>query len=118
MRDVVCAYLDALDGPPRSTRSTDFSGPFPVEVICSMLGVPVADRQRIRHQVDLMLHREPGDTATEPRGDGRRDSSSAPICTNWSSTKRANPSDDLLSQLCTVEAVRDDGETRASTTSR
>ena len=29
-----------------STQSTEFAGPFPVEVISSMLGIPAADRQR------------------------------------------------------------------------
>ena len=40
---------------------SEFAAPFPVEVICAILGVPSADRQMIRHQTDAMLRREEGE---------------------------------------------------------
>ena len=46
----------------------DFSGPFPVEVISVILGVPGADRQQIRHWTDEMLHARAG----EPQADRSR----------------------------------------------
>ena len=38
----------------------DFSGPFPVEVITRMAGVPEEFRQQVRHWIDKSLHRKPG----------------------------------------------------------
>ena len=60
IHEVIDKYLGALD-PDHFDVVQDFSGPFPVEVICVILGVPEADRQQIRHWVDEMLHREPGE---------------------------------------------------------
>ena len=40
----------------------DFSGPFPVEVITRMAGVPEEFRQQVRHWIDRSLHRKPGQT--------------------------------------------------------
>jgi cytochrome P450 len=38
----------------------DLSGPFPIEVISEILGVPEADRQQLRHWADALLEREVG----------------------------------------------------------
>ncbi len=57
-----CAIEDELD------LVADFSAPFPVEVISTMLGVPAGDRQQIRHWTDLILHREPDNPATTHEG--------------------------------------------------
>ena len=45
----------------------DFSGPFPVEVITRMLGVPEEFRQQVRHWIDTALQREPGQIELERR---------------------------------------------------
>jgi len=86
----------------------DFSGPFPVEVISRMLGVPAPDRQQIRHWLDVMLHREPG--SMEPTQEG----AAAAIETvvyfmNLVADKRAHPTDDMISGLITAEVDRGDG---------
>ncbi|EUA30372.1 cytochrome P450 family protein [Mycobacterium xenopi 4042] len=52
-------YLGAVD-PDRFDVVQDFSGPFPVEVITTMLGVPEEHAQQIRHWIDESLTREPG----------------------------------------------------------
>ena len=38
----------------------DFSGPFPVEVITRMAGVPEEYRQQVRHWIDKGLEHKPG----------------------------------------------------------
>ena len=38
----------------------DVSGPFPIEVISRMLGVPDGERQQVRHWLDAVLTREEG----------------------------------------------------------
>ncbi|MGZ7017994.1 MAG: cytochrome P450, partial [Acidimicrobiia bacterium] len=61
VRTLVTKYLDPLVGESSFDLTADFAGPFPVEVISAILGVPEPDRQQIRHWTDEMLHREPGD---------------------------------------------------------
>ncbi len=57
---VIGGFLDGLAGAGSLDAVRDVSGPFPVEVICEILGVPGADRQQIRHWTDGMLEREIG----------------------------------------------------------
>ncbi|GAA3698802.1 cytochrome P450 [Gordonia hankookensis] len=38
----------------------DFAGLLPMDVVSELLGVPEADRAHLRHQSDLLLHREEG----------------------------------------------------------
>ena len=52
-------YLSAAD-PDQFDVVQDFSGPFPVEVITTMLGVPEEHAQQVRHWIDESLTREPG----------------------------------------------------------
>src|SRR5687767_2881601 len=68
VREVIADLLDALDGRSSFDIVSDFSGPFPVEIICRMLGVPAGERQHIRHWLDLTLHREPGEMDPTPEG--------------------------------------------------
>ncbi|WP_210428777.1 hypothetical protein, partial [Klebsiella oxytoca] len=60
-------YLNLVD-PDRFDVVQDFSGPFPVEVITTMLGVPEEHAQRVRHLIDESLHREPGQVEVGERG--------------------------------------------------
>lgn len=86
----------------------DFSALFPVEIITTMLGVPPDGRQQIRHWLDALLEREPGNISTTPHG---REAA----VTMWRYyydlvvEKRANPQDDMISRLTQVEVERDDG---------
>ena len=109
VRRVIGGHLDALEGRHAFDAVTDLAGPFPVEVIGSMLGIPAADHQRIRHQVDEMLHREPGSMEANETALEAAHAFGAYLY-DLVVSKRANPSDDLLSRLCSVEVVRDDGE--------
>ncbi len=68
MRDVVRSFLAPLEGATEMDLSADFAGPFPVEVISRILGVPAGDRQQIRHWTDEMLHREPNDPRPSQAG--------------------------------------------------
>ena len=68
VREVICSYLDALDGATELDVVADFSAMFPVEIISRMLGVPRPDRQQIRHWLDISLHREAGSMDPTPEG--------------------------------------------------
>ena len=46
----------------------DLAGKVPMDVISEMLGVPQADREMLRKQSDLLIHREEGVTDVPPAG--------------------------------------------------
>ena len=108
VRSVICGFLDGLEGESSFDAVADFSGPFPVEVISQMLGVPAEDRQRIRKQVDAFLHREPGGLLPD-HAEMEGIVEFGAYMYELAGSKRAEPSDDLLSRLTTVEAERPDG---------
>lgn len=108
IREVICGFLDPLEGADRIDAVADFAGPFPVEIISRMLGVPASDRQQIRHWIDLSLHREPG------RMDPTREGEQAMIDQGayfyaLVAEKRKHPGDDMLSRLTQVTVDRGDG---------
>ena len=108
VRGLITKYLDPLVGEPSFDLTADFAGPFPVEVICVILGVPEADRQQIRHWVDDMLHREPGDPKPDAGRGWKPGSTRSSTCWSWRAEKRRNPTPDMLSGL--VEAGLSDEE--------
>ena len=57
--ELIDHYLGEVD-PDHFDVVQDFSGPFPVEVITRMAGVPEEFRQQVRHWIDTSLHHEPG----------------------------------------------------------
>jgi len=108
IREVISGLLNELSTRDSFDVVADFSGPFPVEVISRMLGVPEGERQQIRHWLDLMLHREPGEM--DPTPDGQ-------VATlelvgyfhDLSREKRTHPGDDMLTRLTQVTVDRGDG---------
>jgi cytochrome P450 len=108
IRDVICSFLDPLDDASEFDAVADFAAPFPVEVISRMLGVPEADRQGIRHRIDVGLHREPGQT--EPSQENMQAILENGIYFHELTVdKRKNPGDDMLSRLTQVTVDRGDG---------
>lgn len=86
----------------------DFAALLPMDVVSELLGVPEADRTHLRHQSDLLLHRE----------DGVLDIPEAAIYayielhkyySELIADRRKNPGEDLVSAL--IEAEIDDDET-------
>jgi cytochrome P450 len=86
----------------------DFGALFPVEVISRMLGVPAADRQQIRHWVDISLHREPGQNEFTPEGQQAAIEMGAYFY-HLAADKRSNPGDDMVTRLTQVTVDRGDG---------
>lgn len=102
-------YLKALD-PVGFDVVADFAAYFPVEVITTMLGVPEADRQTIRHNHDVIMEREPGGAEMTPEGRQAVQDSTA-LYSGLIRERRENPRDDMISELITAEVDRDDGST-------
>jgi len=109
IREVITGFLDPLEGREEFDAVADFSAPFPVEIISRMLGVPAADRQQIRHWLDVGLHREPGQMLPTPEGD-QAFVESGIYFYELLQEKRAHPADDMLSHLAQVEVDRGDGD--------
>ena len=108
--ELVENYLGKAD-PDNFDVVQDFSGPFPVEVITRMAGVPEDFRQQARHWIDKSLEREPGQI----------DLSEANIQANIDSAvyyyglvqeRRENPQDDMISRLIAAEIPDDEGNMR------
>lgn len=110
VRSVIVRHLEAFDGSAAFDAVADFSAPFPVEVIATMLGVPAADQQQIRHWTDQMLHREPGDP--KPTQEGMEGGLHQVLYfLELIAEKRSHPADDMICGLIEAEVEGDDGTT-------
>lgn len=88
----------------------DFSTPLPMEVIFTVLGVPDADRVRLRHWMDLSLERD-RDTPVIP---ARAMEAMAAMIGYWFellSDLRRHPNDGLIGALIEAEVETEDGGT-------
>ena len=108
VHEVVDKYLAAVD-PERFDVVQDFSGPFPVEVITRMAGVPEEYRQQVRHWVDTTLHREPGQVEIGEAGMNAV-VDSAMYYFALVQQRREDPQDDMISRLITAEIPGEDGQ--------
>ena len=66
--EVIEEALAPFAGADGFDAVVDVAGAFPVEIICRMLGVPVGERQQIRHWMDRALERRPGSMDPTPEG--------------------------------------------------
>ncbi|HMG40339.1 MAG TPA: cytochrome P450 [Acidimicrobiales bacterium] len=108
VREVVTGCLDALDGRRAFDVVEDLSGPFPVEIICRMLGVPAGERQQIRHWLDVVLARDEGQMGYSEAGTAAAVEMGAYFY-GLVAEKRAHPTDDMITRLTQVEVADDDG---------
>jgi len=114
VREVIAEYFDALGDRTAFDVVQDVSGPFPVEIISRMLGVPAPDRQQLRHWLDISL----------TRGEGERQASQvameamfsfAAYCFELCASKRASlaagrAAEDMIDGLIEAEYRDDEGE--------
>ncbi len=101
-------YLSAAD-PDHFDVVQQLSGPFPVEVITTMLGVPEEHAQQIRHWIDESLTREPGQVEVGEQG-MQANINTAMLYYELVKQRREEPRDDLFSKLVEAEIEREDGE--------
>jgi cytochrome P450 len=109
VREVIVSFLEPFDDADHFDLVKDFTGPFPVEVICRMLGVPEGERQNLRHLLDVMLHREPGEMDPTPEGSAAASEFGAYFWT-LTGAKRDDPGDDMIGRLIKAEVDRGDGQ--------
>jgi cytochrome P450 len=63
VRRIVTHYIDEVVERGQCDLVDDISGPFPMDVISAVLGVPEPDRASLRHLADQLLVREDGSMA-------------------------------------------------------
>ncbi|UXA16603.1 cytochrome P450 [Mycobacterium sp. SMC-4] len=108
--ELVEHYLSKVD-PDNFDVVQDFSGPFPVEVITRMAGVPEEFRQQVRHWIDKGLERKPGQLEwSEENMQANIDS--GVYYYGLVQERRRNPQDDMISRLIAAEIPTENGETR------
>ncbi|MCW2654605.1 MAG: cytochrome monooxygenase [Mycobacterium sp.] len=108
--ELVDQYLSTAN-PDQFDVVQDFSGPFPVEVITRMAGVPEESSQQVRHWIDTSLHREPGQMEMGEAG-MKATIDSATFYYNLVQQRRENPQDDMISRLIAAEIPAEDGSLR------
>jgi cytochrome P450 len=110
VHEVIDKYLGAVD-PDQFDVVQDFSGPFPVEVITRMAGVPEEYRQQVRHWIDTSLSREPGQIEASEAG-MQANIDTAMYYFGLVQQRREDPQDDMISRLIAAEVPGDDGQLR------
>jgi cytochrome P450 len=105
--ELVTGFLDALDAKgPHAELVHGLCRQVPISVICELLDVPVADRDRFENWAAMVL-------STRPPDDDEPDDTSVAVAELWAyltellAARRRMPGDDLLTRL--VEA-RDEGD--------
>jgi cytochrome P450 len=108
--ETIDKYLGAAD-PDSFDVVQDFSGPFPVEVITRMAGVPEEYRQQVRHWIDTSLHHEPGQIEITEAG-MQANIDTAMYYFGLVQERRENPQEDMISRLIAAEIPGEDGQPR------
>ena len=98
-------YLGAAN-PADFDVVQDFSALFPVEVITQMLGVPAELRQQVRLLLDKSLEREYGKIEM-PEAGMQASIETGLMYYNIIQERRAQPQDDMISDLIAAEVERD-----------
>ncbi|MEY2247769.1 cytochrome P450 [Streptomyces sp. BF23-18] len=111
LRDIVTGLIDGIGEPDRIDLVEQFSYPFPVTVICRLLGVPREDEPRFHTWADTLAASLDPDPDADPadRGKGAQDARMqlGMYLAGLIEERRKNPGEDMISQLATAKG--DDG---------
>ncbi|MFB7543076.1 cytochrome P450 [Streptomyces zaomyceticus] len=109
LHDIVAGLIDGLGDPGRIDLVEQFSYPFPVTVICRLLGVPREDEARFHTWADTLAASLDPDPDADPgeRARGGKVAHEARMqlgmyLAGLIEERRKNPGDDMLSQLATA----------------
>ncbi|QMU78148.1 cytochrome P450 [Streptacidiphilus sp. PB12-B1b] len=99
VREITAELMDAMEAGPRPAELMEaFAYPLPILVICHMLGIPPADRAKFRRLIDgyLSVTKLPVDEVERCR------TQYWDYLSELIASKRAEPGDDLISELIRV----------------
>lgn len=108
--ELVDHYLAQAD-PDHFDVVQDFSGPFPVEVITRMAGVPEDFRQQVRTWIDASLERKPGQLGISD-DNMQANIDSGMYYYGLVQERRQYPQDDMISRLIAAEIPDESGRMR------
>jgi cytochrome P450 len=107
LHDIVTGLIDGIADPGRIDLVEQFSYPFPVTVICRLLGVPREDEARFHTWADTLAASLDPDPDADPaeRGKGAHDARMqlGMYLAGLIEERRRNPGQDMLSQLATAQ---------------
>ncbi|KUO09598.1 cytochrome P450 [Streptomyces sp. DSM 15324] len=107
LRDIVTGLIDGIGDPDRFDLVDRFSYPFPVTVICRLLGIPREDEARFHAWADAIAASLDPDPDADPaeRGKGAHDARMqlGMYLAGLIEERRRNPGDDMLSALATAQ---------------
>jgi cytochrome P450 len=102
VRQIAVDYLDQLVGSGGFDVCADFASKFPLDVISELVGVPREDRDAVRRWFDLTPNRDPVSGEITPEAKQAIGEIFAYFA-GLIGKKRAQPEDDLLSLLVSLE---------------
>ncbi|MXM65255.1 cytochrome P450 [Streptomyces sp. HUCO-GS316] len=107
LHDIVSGLIDGIGDTGRIDLVEQFSYPFPVTVICRLLGVPREDEARFHTWADTLAASLDPDPDADPagRGKGAHDARMqlGMYLAGLIEERRKNPGEDMLSQLATAK---------------
>ncbi|MER7948867.1 cytochrome P450 [Streptomyces sp. NPDC096079] len=107
LRDIVTGLIDGIADPGGIDLVEEVSYPFPVTVICRLLGVPREDEARFHTWADTLAASLDPDPDADPaeRGKGAHEARMelGMYLAGLIEERRKNPGDDMLSQLATAK---------------
>ncbi len=111
IRDIVTGYLEPLQGQDAFDFVQDFGRWIPMDVISSLLGIPVEDRRNLNQWADEMLHRAQGE---EESGEAAMAAAGAiyQYLEGVLADRKTNPREDFLTELAHAEIELEDGSKR------
>jgi cytochrome P450 len=110
IRDFCARSLDPLVGQDRFDFVTDLGAQMPMRVIGMLLGVPEDDQEAIRDHVDATLRTEEGEPMQV-----RENFVTGEMFADYIDWRVQHPSDDIMTELLTVEFTDETGTTRTLT---
>jgi cytochrome P450 len=108
IRRIAARYLDRLVGAGEADFVKEFTAKLPMDVISTLLGIPEADRDRVRGWSNAILHREPGNPLP-PASGLRAQGELMQYFDGAIAERRARPRDDIMTLLMHAELENEDG---------
>lgn len=108
VRAFCVACLDPLVGGERLDFIQDLGAELPMRTIGMLVGIPAADQPRVRKRAQNVLRNKPG----EPMAVRKDHYFDGDMFNDYVSWRKQNPSDDLVTELLTVEFEDQHGVTR------
>ncbi|MEU9207980.1 cytochrome P450 [Streptomyces sp. NPDC048415] len=107
LEDIVSGLIDGIDATERIDLVDQFSYPFPVTVICRLLGVPREDEARFHTWADIIAASLDPDPGADPNERSKVSHNARTelgmYLAGLIEERRKNPGDDMLSELATAQ---------------